>query len=124
MSIFCERMAHGAPVEVFGDGGQTRDFIFVADVVAVLLAAMQRPALDAPVYNVCTGIPNTVLALAQTIAELTGTTADIRHAPPRAGEIRHSTGVPDRARAAFGLAPPVRLRDGLRQVLDWVAGTR
>jgi UDP-glucose 4-epimerase len=121
ISIFCAQLARGAPVEVFGDGEQTRDFVFVADVVAALLAAMQRPSADAPVFNVCTGTPTSVLDLARTIAELAGTTPDVRHRAPRAGEIRHSTGAPHRLRAAFGLGDPVPLRVGLRAVLDWLA---
>jgi UDP-glucose 4-epimerase len=121
ISIFCERLARGAPIDIFGDGTQTRDFVFVADVVAALLAAMARPSTDAPVFNVCTGTPTSVLDLACAIADLAGTTPDIRHAAPRAGEIRHSLGVPHRARAAFGLGEPMPLRDGLRKVLDWLA---
>jgi UDP-glucose 4-epimerase len=62
-----------------------------------------------------------VLDLARTIAELAGTALDVRHREPRAGEIRHSTGMPQRARAAFGLGDPVPLRVGLRKVLDWLA---
>jgi UDP-glucose 4-epimerase len=123
ISIFCERIARGAPVEVYGDGEQTRDFVFVSDVVATLLAAMLRPAADAPVFNVCTGTPTSVLDLARTIAELAGTALDLSHAAPRPGEIRHSTGTPQLARAAFGLAEPVPLHSGLRQVLDWLAST-
>jgi UDP-glucose 4-epimerase len=121
ISIFCERLARGASIDVFGDGEQTRDFVFVADVVATLLAAMQSPSTDAPVFNVCTSTPTSVLDLARTIAELAGTALDVRHLPPRAGEIRHSTGTPQRARAAFGLGDPVPLRSGLRKVLDWLA---
>jgi UDP-glucose 4-epimerase len=120
ISIFCERIARGAPIDVFGDGGQTRDFIFVADVVAALLAGMQQPAADAPVFNVCTGTPTNLLELAQTIADLAGTALDVRHREPRAGDIRHSTGTPHRARAAFSLGEPVPLRAGLREVLDWL----
>jgi UDP-glucose 4-epimerase len=123
ISIFCERIARCAPVEVYGDGEQTRDFVFVADVVATLLAAMLRPADDAPVFNVCTGTPTSVLDLARTIAELAGTQPDIRHGAPRPGEIRHSTGKPQRARAAFDLGEPVLLRAGLGKVLDWLAST-
>jgi UDP-glucose 4-epimerase len=73
------------------------------------------------VFNVCTGTPTSVLDLARTIAELAGTVLDVRHLPPRAGEIRHSTGTLQRARAAFGLGDPVPLRSGLRKVLDWLA---
>lgn len=124
ISIFCDRLARGEPVDIFGDGRQTRDFIYVADVVAALLAAMRRPAADAPVFNICTGTPTTVLELAAVIARLAGTQATIRHGPPRAGEIRHSTGRPERARAALGLAPPVALPDGLRNVLDWLRAAR
>ena len=120
ISIFCEHVARGAPIEVYGDGEQTRDFVFVADVVAALLAAMLRPSAGAPVFNVCTGIPTSVLDLARTIAELAGTALDVHHVAPRAGEIRHSTGMPQRARDAFGLGEPVLLRVGLRKVLDWL----
>jgi UDP-glucose 4-epimerase len=121
ISIFCERVSRGAGVNIFGDGEQTRDFIFVADVVAALLAAMGRPSADAPVFNVCTGTPTSVLDLARTIAELAGTALDVRHLAPRVGEIRHSTGMPQRARDAFGLGEQVPLRVGLRKVLDWLA---
>lgn len=124
ISIFCERLVRGAPIDIFGDGGQTRDFIYVADVVAALLGAMRHPSTDAPAFNVCTGTPTSVLDLARTIADLTGTAPDIRHLPPRAGDIRNSTGVPDRARAAFGLGTPVSLREGLRNVLDWLTASR
>ncbi len=132
ISIFCERLRRGAPVEVFGDGLQTRDFIAVADVVAALRAAQrlaqgdaQRPVpaqrpLDAPVFNVCTGSATSIAELAHTIAEIVGAAADIRHAPPRAGEIRHSVGAADLSRRMLGLAPSVALRDGLRRVLDWL----
>lgn len=121
VSIFSERVARGAPIDIFGDGEQTRDFVYVADVVAALLAAMQCRLADAPVFNVCTGVPTSVLDLARTIADLAGTTLDVRHLPPRAGDIRHSTGKPHRARAAFGLGEPVSLRAGLRKVLEWLA---
>jgi len=123
ISIFCEKLRRGAPVDVFGDGQQTRDFVFVADVIAALLAAMRLRPGDAPVYNVCTGVSISVLALAQTIAELAGTRLDARHLPPRAGEIRHSTSSPARARAALALPEPIPLRAGLAKVLDWLSGS-
>ena len=121
ISIFCERVTRGAPIDVFGDGSQTRDFVYVADVVAALLSAMERSLPGAPVFNVCTGLPTSVLELAHTIATLAGTAPEVRHLAPRAGEIRYSTGAPDRARTAFGLGEPVPLRIGLRKVLDWLA---
>ncbi len=124
ISIFCEKLRRGAPIDIFGDGQQTRDFVFVADAVAALLAAMRLRPADAPVFNVCTGIPTSVLALARTIAELAGTGLDARHLPPRPGEIRHSAGSPAAARAALGLPQPVPLRAGLAEVLQWLNGSR
>jgi UDP-glucose 4-epimerase len=124
ISIFCEQLRRGAPIEIFGDGTQTRDFIYVGDVVEALLAAMARRPPGAPVFNVCTGTATSVLDLAHTIAALRGTVPDIRHAPPRAAEIRHSVGAPEHLRGALGLGSPVALRDGLRRVLDWLDARR
>ena len=117
ISTFCDRIRHGTPIDIFGDGEQTRDFVFVSDVVATMLAAMRVQPAGASVFNVCTGIPTSVLDLARTIAELAGTVSDISHKPPRAGEIRHSTGSPTLARAALSLTDPVALRSGLARVL-------
>ena len=121
ISIFCNRLRRGEPIDIFGDGGQTRDFVFVADVVSALLAAMDRRPSGAPVFNVCTGTPISVKTLAQTIADLAGTKLEIRQRPPRSGEIRHSTGSPERTRAMLGVPQPLALRAGLAQVLDWLA---
>ncbi len=122
ISIFCDRLRRGDPVELFGDGGQTRDFVFVADVVAALLAAMARPSEAAAlahgaVFNVCTGRPTSVRGLAETIAGLLGRRAILQDRPPRAGEIRDSVGSPARARAALGLHDPRPLTDGLAETL-------
>ena len=121
ISIFCERILGGVPIDIFGDGKQTRDFVYVADVVAALLAAMHLQPTNAPVYNVCTGVPTSVLCLAHTIAELTGNRLDVRHRPPRSGEIRHSTGSPDLSRKTLGLREPKALRDGLAEVPEWLS---
>ncbi len=124
ISIFCERIGRGAPIDIYGDGGQTRDFVYVGDVVAALLAAMKLKAMDAPVFNVCTGVPISVLDVARTIADLAGSKLDVQHKPPRAGEIRHSTGSPSLSRAALCLPEPIALRTGLGKVLDWLGSTR
>jgi UDP-glucose 4-epimerase len=122
ISIFCERIRRGAPIDIFGDGEQTRDFVFVADVVTALLAAMRLRPTDARVFNVCTGIPTSVLGLARTIAELAGTKLDVHHRPSRGGDIRHSTGSPALSRANLALPEPAPLRIGLGKVLDWLGG--
>jgi UDP-glucose 4-epimerase len=124
ISIFCERISQGEQVTIFGDGGQTRDFVFVADVVEALLRAMEKASVAAPVLNVCTGKPTTVRALAQAIAGLCGAPLEARSAPARTGEIRDSQGSPERARAVLGLGAPRPLESGLAQVLDWLRAGR
>lgn len=123
ISIFCDRLAAGASVNIFGDGGQTRDFVYVGDVVRALMAAMQAASAQAPVYNVCTGRPTSVLELARAIACLCGSQGEIRHQPPRAGEIRHSLGRPS-AIPGLDTRAPVSLRDGLAETLAWLAAGR
>ncbi len=117
VSIFADRIGRGLEVTVYGDGGQTRDLVAVADVVAALRAAMARALPGAPVFNVCTGQATSVLALARVIAGLHGTAPVIVPGPPRAGEVRHSVGDPSRARQALGTGAPVPLREGLRTLL-------
>lgn len=117
ISIFNDRLSRGLPVTVFGDGLQTRDFVFVADVVRFLLAAMERaPALAGQVFNICTGRATTLLGLIETLARMDGSAPEILHAPARVGDIRHSLGDPTRAEAALGIRAEVRLDEGLRRL--------
>jgi UDP-glucose 4-epimerase len=122
ISIFCERIATGLPVAIFGDGQQTRDFIFVADVVRSLLAGMALRPADALVFNVCSGVATSVEALAQLIAQLTGNTLNAHIQPPRAGEIRHSLGTSALANSVLGIEGRVPLPVGLARVLAWLNG--
>lgn len=124
ISIFAARALAGRGLMVHGDGGQTRDFVFVADVVAHLLAALtlltHRPG--ASVLNVCTGRPTTVLDMAETIVRLSGAHASgrappISFGPARDGDIRVSTGDPAAAQAALGVAAQVGLAEGLAATL-------
>jgi UDP-glucose 4-epimerase len=121
VSIFCERINAGAPVAIYGDGGQTRDFVYVTDVVAGLLSAMALKRAGATVFNVCTGIPTSVVALAHLIADVSCRRLRIEDRPPRAGEIRNSLGRTDLADAKLGLLAGTALRDGLVKVLAWLA---
>ena len=124
ISIFCERLLRAAPLRIYGDGGQSRDFIYVADVVAALRAAMARAQAGATrpgeAFNVCSGIATRIDALAAVIARLCGTVPEIQHAPGRSGEIRHSLGSRAKAEAALGLAAPAALATGLAATLAWM----
>ncbi|HEU5046402.1 MAG TPA: NAD-dependent epimerase/dehydratase family protein [Rickettsiales bacterium] len=120
ISIFASRMKHNQPVTIFGDGGQTRDFIYVGDIVRGLFLAMQgleRKALICGVLNLCTGMETSVNELAQTIARITGTQSAITHAPARVGDIRISLGNPQAAREAIGFSAVTALKDGLELTL-------
>ncbi len=74
-------------------------------------------------FNVCTGVPTSVEALAHLIAELSGNPLSAQMAPPRAGEIRHSLGAPTLADTVLGLSGRVPLRTGLSKVLAWMTGS-
>jgi UDP-glucose 4-epimerase len=120
ISIFCERIAAGLPIAIFGDGQQTRDFVHVADVVRALLAAMAMAPPGSPVFNVCSGTSTSVEALAKVVAQLAGKDLEVQMRPPRAGEIRHSLGVPTLANSVLGIEGRVPLRAGLSQVVAWL----
>lgn len=128
ISIFADRLARGLPITIFGDGEQSRDFIYVADVVAGLIAAMDRmlaaKAAGEPgcfdAVNLCTGRGVTVNALARTLKELLNAPGTISHAEARTGDIRHSTGDPSSMRALLGIEAATSLEDGLRALLDTV----
>lgn len=124
ISIFADRLLRGEALTVFGDGLQTRDFVYVSAVVAALRAGMRRADIAAPVFNVCTGRSTTVLGLARTLAKACHRVPVIHHAPGRAGEVRRSVGAPEAARAALGLAEPLGLLDGLREVVGWMRAGR
>jgi UDP-glucose 4-epimerase len=116
ISIFSDRARASKPLVIFGDGAQTRDFVYVGDVVRAIAAAL---AFAGPfvVANVGTGTELTVLELARTIVELCGTRVAIDHAPARAGEILRSRARVDRLRDALGVVATTALADGLRATL-------
>jgi UDP-glucose 4-epimerase len=126
ISIFARLAASGSTITVHGDGQQTRDFVYVGDVVAHLEAAMRhlRAVGGAHVLNVCTGRATSVLDMARTLSAAHGRKAAlIVHAEGRAGDIRHSVGDPSAALAMLGLSAKVALQDGLDQTLASVAQT-
>jgi UDP-glucose 4-epimerase len=116
ISIFSDRARAGLPLTIFGDGSQTRDFVYVGDVVRALAAAVADGNSRA-VANVGTGGEITVAGLAKTIVELCGNRSQITHAPARSGEILKSRARVDRLRDLFGVVAKTNLVDGLRATL-------
>lgn len=123
ISIFVERLGAGAAIEIFGDGGQTRDFVYVADAAAHFLAAMAGLREGARVLNVCTGRGTKVIDLAHTLGRLYGVVPTIRFRPPREGDIQISVGDPSAASRHLGTRAAVTLEEGLRRILGKDAAT-
>lgn len=117
---FVARLLAGRPPIIFGDGTQTRDFTYVANVVQANLLALQAPAAPGGTFNVATGVSVSVATLAADLADVTGR-PDLRaeHAAPRAGDILHSSADVTRARESLGFRPEVDLREGLRRTVEW-----
>ena len=119
ISIFAGRLAAGLGLTVHGDGGQTRDFVYVADVVRYLRAAMgvlhNHPCAE--VVNVCTGRATSVLDLAHLLSALQGNAGAVSHGLARLGDIRQSLGDPTKAIALLGVTAETTLRDGLMLTL-------
>ncbi|MFZ4406245.1 MAG: NAD-dependent epimerase/dehydratase family protein [Paracraurococcus sp.] len=115
ISIFAARIAAGQALTLHGDGLQTRDFVYVEDVVRHLLAGMEvlHAAPQAAVFNVCTGRATSVLELAQTLARLDGRPLAMTFGPARAGDIRASLGNPSAATAVLGVRAKTSLETGL-----------
>jgi UDP-glucose 4-epimerase len=118
ISSFAERLLRGEPVEIFGDGEQARDFIYIGDAVEALVRAMRAATVNAPVFNVCTGKGTRVRALAEIMAALCQTELVIRHRPARSGEVRISIGDPRHAAEHLGFRAATVLADGLAVMLD------
>ncbi|BBF98921.1 MULTISPECIES: NAD-dependent epimerase/dehydratase family protein [Pseudonocardia] len=125
VSLFCDRARTGGRPTVFGDGGQTRDFLFVGDIARAALAAADRLAageLAGEVFNVGTGTESTITELAATIGRVAGLDQAAfapEFEPARPGELRRSCLDPSRGLAALGLPEPTTLAEGLAATWAW-----
>ena len=117
--IFIHKALRNAPITIFGDGEQTRDFIYVKDIVAAnaFLAENDAPA---GVYNVAYGQRQTVNDIAKKIIELTGSSSTIAYAPPRAGDVKHSQACIDKVRSV-GFEPQSNFDKGLAATIEYFA---
>lgn len=116
ISIFVGRMRQGLPPVVYGDGLQTRDFVYVGDVVAALVRAGEQDGAAGALVNIARGEETSVLRLVMLLNQALGTALEPDFAPPRAGEIRRSAGDPRRAQSVLGWQPMVGLAEGLSRL--------
>ena len=126
VAIFCGRILDGRPLTIFGDGRQTRDYVYVGDVAEALWHAATKPLppiglLDARAFNVGTGIGTSVVDLANILIEVSGTPVPIHFAPKRPGEAQDSIVDIGKADRLLGWRPHVSLREGLTQTFRWAA---
>ena len=129
VAIFCNRLLDGTPLTIFGDGKQTRDYVYVGDVARANLLAATRPlptigALDARAFNVGTSVETDVVELARLLREIAGADVDAKHAPERPGEQKRSAVDARKAQRVLGWQPKMSLRDGLTETYRYFAARR
>jgi UDP-glucose 4-epimerase len=117
VAIFLGALGRGEQARIFGDGGQTRDYIYVGDVARATIAALGQ---DGGVFNVGTGRETSVVELYELCARVAGSEAPVEHAPERLGELRRSFLDPELAARELGFTAMVELEDGLGATWDWI----
>lgn len=124
LSIFCQAAVAGEEVTIYGDGQQTRDFIYVGDVVeANLLAlAVSWNYVKIAVYNIGSGQASSLLQVAARLRQYSEKPLSMTHQPARAGDIRHSAAAVTAAVEQIGFQAQMALTDGLRATLCWYKG--
>jgi UDP-glucose 4-epimerase len=121
VAIFAGRLLTGAPCTIFGDGCQTRDFVYVADAVDAFVRAAGR---GEGICNIGTGVETTINALYESMARAAGVDRSATHAVERPGELARSALANARAHRQLGWSPRIGLDEGTRHVLDWFRAER
>lgn len=126
VAIFCGRILAGTSLTVFGDGAQTRDYVYVKDVARAVALAATRPLpaagpLDTRAWNIGTGVETSVTRLAELLQRAAGREVGVVHAPARPGEQRRSAVAIEKARRELGWSPEITLEAGLAETYRWFA---
>ncbi len=124
VAIFCGRILNNRPLTIFGDGLQTRDYVYVGDVArAVYLAATmplpEKERLDARAFNIGTGKGTSVIEIAKLLQDTAGSNVPVEFAPHRPGEQQESFVNADKARKVLGWSPELTLEEGLARTFSW-----
>ena len=121
---FIDRIVAGEELHIYGDGEQTRDFVFVKDVARANYMACLSERAAGEVFNIANGRSISVNELAQMLIKVAGREVTVVHDAPMAGEIKYSAGVADKARDVLGFVPHTSLEDGLKLVIDYLVATK
>ncbi|MFC2010282.1 SDR family oxidoreductase [Chloroflexota bacterium] len=122
VSIFLSRTSREEPLTIFGDGEQTRDFIFIDDIVNANVLVATHPNAVGEIFNISTGKVYSINQLVEILRQITGKEIPVSHDAPRAGEVRHSRANIDKASKMLGYSPKTDLKEGL--TLTWKELTR
>ncbi|MBE2319926.1 NAD-dependent epimerase/dehydratase family protein [Solirubrobacter sp. CPCC 204708] len=117
---FCEAIVGNRPIEIFGDGTQSRDFTYVGDIVAATIAAGSTATPPGRVYNIGGGGSVSLNRALETLAGIAGRPLDVRHAERQEGDVADTGADTSRAHAELGFTARTTLQDGLAAELDWV----
>lgn len=118
ISIFAERALAGTPIDIFGDGEQTRDFVYIGDLVGVLCQALLRDRIEPGPVNVGLDRSISLNQLLDAVREVLGSLPPVRHRPARAGDIRHSRAANRRLLQRYDFPEPTPLAVGLAHLLE------
>jgi nucleoside-diphosphate-sugar epimerase len=119
ISVFATALLENRPPTIYGDGGQTRDFTYVANVVDGVLRACEAQGASGEIINVATGGRISLNQLFQTMKALVRGTVDPAYAEPRAGDVRDSQADISKARRILGYEPTISFEEGLRRTVEW-----
>jgi UDP-glucose 4-epimerase len=122
--LFIRRLLEDEELVVYGDGTQTRDFVFVTDLARGLLQAAEVDGIGGEVFQLASGVETSVNALVSLLGQIAGRTPEVRRQPPRPGEILRNYSLIDKARGRLGYEPAVPLEEGLRRTYDWFSSVR
>ena len=117
--VFIRAILAGEPLTIYGDGSQTRDFVYVSDLARGLILAATTPGAGGRVFQLASGVETSLSHLVELLGETAGRPVDVVHEDTRAGEILRNYSLIDRARSELGFAPAVDLAEGLRRTWDW-----
>ena len=119
ISLFISALLAGKQPTIHGDGGQTRDFTFVANVVDGVIRAAETPGVGGEVFNIATNGRVSLNDLLATLNKILATDLQPLHGPARAGDVRHSQADISKAGRLLGYKPVVSFEDGLRKTVEW-----
>jgi UDP-glucose 4-epimerase len=117
--LFLRSILEGRELVVYGDGAQTRDFVYVEDLADGLLRAAEVDGIGGEIFQLASGVETSLNRLVELLGEVTGRELAVRREPPRPGEILRNYSLIEKARERLGYAPAVQLEQGLRRTHEW-----